>query len=281
MIMRKSLILLSLIFGLTIGAHAQQCLTDSGAAVTTLINVDTNSLAFFTPSSDSLPCIPTGWVPYIQDTLYFTAFSTLNGFNVDSMTIDSINNLPPGLCWSSNSPDNTFAGGQNGAISISGQIAAYPGQYKLVIWASATTDIVPINNFNLERDLGVRYYIRVACPSQSCPDIDTIGGKDSLYIPYPSTCDVGIDQVSGALSNVSVQPNPFSSNAIVTFNSNIEGTFTLKMMDLLGEVVSTKEINVVHASNQTTIERNGLSSGMYLLSISNGAGSVTRKVVIY
>ncbi len=279
--MRKSLIVLSLILGLTIGAQAQQCLMDSGIAVTTAINVDTTAtLAFFTPSSDSLPCIPAGWGPYTQDTLYFTTFSTMNGFSIDSMTIDSINNLPPGLCWSSNSPDNTFAGGQNGAIAISGRNGGYPGQYKLMIWVHSSTDVFPIPLDNLEHLIGLRYYIRVACPSQSCPAIDTTGGKDSLFIPYPITCDAGIDQVSSAINNVSVHPNPFSSQAIVTFNSSTEGAFTLKMTDLLGEVVSTKEINVVHGSNQATIDRNGLSSGMYLLSISNGNGSITRKVLI-
>ena len=278
--MRKSFILLSLILGLTIGAHAQQCLMDSGIAVTTPINVDTTSLAFFTPSSDSLACIPTGWVPYIQDTLYFTTFRTLNGFNVDSMTIDSINNLPPGLCWSSNSPDNTFAGGQNGAISISGQIAASPGQYKLMVWVHSTTDVFPIPLDNLEHLIGLRYYIRVACPSQSCPPVDTSGGKDSLYIPYPTTCDVGIEQISSSLSKISVQPNPFSSQAVVTFDSSIEGVFTLKMINLLGEVVSIRDIDVMHGNNQAFIERKNLSPGMYLLSISNADGSVTDKIVI-
>ena len=278
--MRKSFILLSLILGLAIGAHAQQCLSDSGVAVTTAINVDTGQIAFFTPSSDSLGCIPTGWGPIINDTLYFTVFPTMNGFNIDSMTIDSISNLPPGLCWSSNSPDNTFGGGQNGAIVISGRIAAYPGQYKLAIWVNATTDVFPIPMGNLENLIGFRYYLRVACPSQACPAVDTVGGKDSLYIPYPVVCDAGIAQVNNDLSNVSVVPNPFSSNAIVNFNSNIEGTFTIKVMDLLGSIVSTKEISVVHGSNQTTLDRKGLSSGMYLLSISTGNGSVTRKIVI-
>jgi len=200
---------------------------------------------------------------------------------VDSLTIDSINNLPPGLCWASTSGDNTFGGGQNGAILIAGRVAAYPGQYKLVIKVTVTTDILTLNNSNLETAIGLRYYMRVTCPGQPCPPLDTTGGKDSLYIPYSGlTCDAGINEVSGGISNISVVPNPFSSGAEVSFFSTAQGAFTLRLMNTLGQVVSYQDINVVHGNNVVPLQKGKLSPGMYILSLSDGSSSAMKKVVI-
>ena len=125
----------------------------------------------------------------------------------------------------------------------------------------------------------LRYYVRVTCPSASCPSIDTVNGKTHTIIPY-TACPNGISEVNNDLSNVSVVPNPFTSSAIVSFNSDVEGTFTVKMVSLLGATVSSKEVNVTRGKNEVAIERNNLSSGIYIMSVSNGTSSITKKVII-
>jgi hypothetical protein len=52
------------------------------------------------------------------------------------------------------------------------------------------------------------------------------------------------------------------------------------MTNLIGAVVSTKEVNVVAGKNEIAIDRNSLSTGIYLLSISNGQSALTKKVII-
>jgi hypothetical protein len=274
--MRKLYLMLCLLTGFSIAASAQ-CIVSPVA-----INPSADSLPFFSPSSDDLPCTNTGWGAYITDTLYFTTFSRLNNFSIDSLTIDSIDNLPPGLCWATNSADNTFAGGQNGVLLIIGQPGAYPGQYKLQVYVHATTDLFTIPSATVENLTGSRYYMRVICPGNPCPAVDTSGGKDSLYIPYTQSlaCNAGINEVNHSLNNLSIVPNPFSNSSTVTFNSDAEGTFTLRMTDLLGATISSKSIDVAEGSNKANIERNGLSAGMYILSVSNSNGSVNSKVVI-
>jgi hypothetical protein len=273
--MRKLYLTFCFFAVLTFGAHAQQCFSDSSVNITP----STDSLAIFTPSSDSLPCMVRD--QQVSDTLYFTIFKTLNGFIIDSVTIDSVNNLPTGVCWMTNSPDNTFGAGQNGVLYLSGLPEDVSGQFKLQVFISATTNVFPIPVANLETATGIRYYVRLICLGDACPPIDTAGGKDSIFIPYNTPiCGVGIHEINNTLSNLSVAPDPFTVSTEISFHSDIEGPFMVRMMDIVGAVVSTQKVGVALGNNNFTIERNGLSPGVYILSILGSTGSVNKKVVI-
>lgn len=276
--MRKIYLILCLVAGLHFGAAAQQCGYENDSIALTIPS-GPDSIPNFMVSSDSLPCIVTSqqWI----DTLYFTAYSKLSGFAIDSFTIDSINNLPTGLCWSTNSVDNTFGGGQNGVIYLSGIVWAYPGQYKLQIYVSATTAFFDIPVTSLESINGFRYYLKVICGGDVCAPVDSIGGLDSLFIPYNTQfCNAGIEQLSSNLSDMSVVPNPFSDQAEVSFRSAMAGNFSFEMTDLLGAVVYSRQVYVMQGDNEIAVDRNGLSPGIYFMSMSDGTSSLTRKAVI-
>ena len=272
--MKKLFTTLALVAGLSIGAFAQQCYTGANG-----ITPHISSTPGLSPNSDSLPCSVTG--TQVNDTIYFTNFTSFSGTGVDSLTIDSIGNLPTGTCWTTSSATNTFAGGQSGVIYVHGLNQALPGQYSLSIFITGylVGNITVGPNANANQLAGLYYWVRVTCPDSPCVALDTTNGKSHAFIPY-AACPSGITQISNNLTNVSVVPNPFTSSASVSFNSDVEGTFTVKMMNLLGEVVTTKEVSVTRGTNQTTLERSSLSSGIYILSISNGNGSISKKVII-
>lgn len=272
--MRKLFILVLSVF-LSLGSFAQRCQgIDSNG-----ISPRPDSVAIFTPSSDALPCIVRDQP--VSDTLYFTVFNRLHGFAVDSMTIDSINNLPPGMCWLSNASSNTFAGGQNGVIYLEGQTYGSAGQYKMQVFVQVYTSVTTIPFSTLESIAGLRYYLKVICPGGACPAVDTAGGVDSLYIPYSDqVCGVGIHEVSNGISDMSVSPNPFANNAVVNFASRTEGRFTLSIYDLLGNILSSKEINAINGNNTVQMDRAGLSNGMYILSLSDGRSATTQKIIL-
>jgi hypothetical protein len=273
--MRKLYLTLCLFAGIAFGAHAQQCFIDSAVNITPR----PDSVAIFTPPSDSLACMVRG--QQVSDTLYFTMFNQISGFMIDSVTIDSVNNLPDGICWATNRADNTFGAGQNGVLYLSGQTYVGSGQYKLRIFINASTNVFPIPVANLETATGIRYYVRLICPGDACPPIDTTGGRDSLFIPYSSqVCGVGINEISHALSDLSVAPDPFTVHARISFHSDIEGPFTIQMQNILGAVVSTRKVAVTPGSNNFPLERNSLSPGIYIVSVSGSNGSINKKVVI-
>ena len=270
--MKRLFTTLALFAGLSIGAFAQQCYT--GANGITPHPAGTPGLS---PNSDSLPCSVTG--TQVNDTIYFTNFTSFSGTGVDSLTIDSIGNLPTGTCWTTSSATNTFAGGASGVIYVHGLNTAAPGQYSLSIFITGylVGNITVGPNANANQLAGLYYYVRVTASGCPCPPLDTVNGKTHPFIP--ATC-TGINEVQNSLTNVSIVPNPFNTTATVTFNSDVEGGFMVKMMNLLGEVVATKSVNVTHGTNTVDIERNNLSSGVYILSISNGNGSISKKVII-
>ena len=273
--MRKLYLILGLLVSFAFEAGAQQCFVDSAVNITPRLD----SVAIFTPPSDSLSCMVRD--QQVSDTLYFTIFNRLSGFVLDSVTIDSINNLPTGVCWATNSATNTFGAGQNGVLYLSGQPQARSGQYKLQVYINATTSVFPIPVANLETATGIRYYVRLICPGDACPPIDTTGGRDSLFIPYnTAVCGVGNHEISNALSDLSVQPDPFTSHAQVSMQSDVAGLFTLRIQNIIGAVVSSREVSVMRGKNDFTLDRNGLSSGIYIISISGSTGSVNKKVVI-
>ena len=273
--MRKLYLILCLLSSFAFEAGAQQCFVDSAVNITPRLD----SVAIFTPPSDSLSCMVRD--QQVSDTLYFTIFNRLSGFVLDSVTIDSVNNLPTGVCWATNSATNTFGAGQNGVLYLSGQPQARSGQYKLQVYINATTSVFPIPVANLETATGIRYYVRLICPGDACPTIDTTGGRDSLFIPYnTAVCGVGIHEVSNVLSDLSVQPDPFTSHAQVSMQSDVAGLFTLRIQNIIGAVVSSREVSVMRGKNDFPIDRNGLSSGIYIISISGSTGSVNKKVVI-
>lgn len=93
---------------------------------------------------------------------------------------------------------------------------------------------------------------------------------------------VGInDQVNGNFGAVKNQPNPFSGNTTVSFEmkkaaSNLEFT----VYNVLGSVVYAEQLSAVAGINRLDFASNGLSSGMYVYTLSDGVSTVTRKMNI-
>ena len=239
-------------------------------------NGPTNSIAphisstpGLSPSDSLLPCAVTG--SSVADTIYFTNFTTSSGLTINSLKIDSLY-LPAGLCWSTNKSNNTFAGGESGVIAVTGVCTAPAGQYKLRI--IVTVDAGLVLSGDAEQLAHLRYNVRVTAPGAPCPPINKTD-TNSAYI-----ATVGVNEVESNISGLSVSPNPFAGTAHMTFTSEVAGAYTMKMTNLVGAVVSSKEVEITTGANNFEINRAGLSAGIYMVSLSNGQGSVTRKVVV-
>jgi hypothetical protein len=276
-IMKKLFSGLALLFILSYGARAQYCYSPDSIFMNEPLFTN---LGFFGPS-DSIACLTAG--AYINDTIYFTTPTTISGFQIDTLTIDSIGNLPVSLCWVSNKPSNSFGAGEVGAILLNGRSSSPPGQYKLQIFIGVAGPVLNLSPYtNAETAMQLRCYLRIDCPGAACPPSDTTLGKDSFYISYASQipCTLGITEVNSNISQLSIVPNPFNTSTLVSFYADIAEVNTIRLTDLLGNIVITKETTVIPGSNQITIDKGGLATGMYLLSILSQAGTTTRKVIV-
>lgn len=128
--------------------------------------------------SYALPCVTKGTYAEVQVPLKtFRLIKHLNGDDtVFAMRIESISNMPAGMCWVTNKADNTFAAGEGGSLIIRGITNDKPGQYNLAIVVSFDTTgdgtFSRANvNYNTISKSG-RMILRVNTPGSDCPRID-------------------------------------------------------------------------------------------------------------
>ncbi len=209
---------------------------------------------------------------------YTTFTAQGNTVNIKKLRIDSIGNLPCGVCWSSNKPTNEFDPDESGCLKFQGLTTDKPGYYKLQMFLSVATLTPSVYNIQkINADLGNVYlYIRVQNPGGPCASIDTFSPSNRRDCSYGT----GIEDVSTALTGLAISPNPMSGEATVKFTSETNSTQTLKVINMVGSEVYSTNVIAKQGLNETTISRGNLPAGIYFLSIGNGKSSLTRKFII-
>ncbi len=255
-------------------ANAQWCGT-----VSNCIPNPTVPVGFETP--DSVPCAKQG-VAYNNNITFqmYSSFTFQGTHNIDSITIDTIYNLPCGLCWSLNKASRTYSAGEFGCINITGTTNDAVGQYNLrmVITAYLTGASAQTIPPNLVDASGIKNWVRVSTAGGACTSVDTSSGAANQVAA--TVCPNGINEVAANVVSVNIMPNPMSSSAILSFIAERTANYSVKITDITGQVVSVKEIQAVSGVNTTSIERSHLSSGIYFLSLTDGVSSVTRRFTI-
>ena len=246
--MKKVSALFCLFIGLAIGAHAQNCYTGPNH-ITPIVSSNPG----FAPSTENLPCAVTG--VQLSDTLYFTNYSSFSGTTVDSLTVDSIGNLPTGTCWTTNKANNTFRTAESGVVYVHGLNTAAPGQYSLSIFITAylAGGIVVGPNANANTLAGLYYWIRVICPGTNCTALDTVNGKTHAYIPYTACSTVPTATISPS-GQVSICPGSGS----VTLTAGAGAGWTYRWS------------NAAHSTSQSITVS---TPGSYTVTVYNGPDS--------
>ena len=255
--MKKSIAILFLLAFSFNRLAAQYC----GSPDTITCNaVNVSDTAGLYPSAIDFPPLLNNFLT--ASTIYFRNFDTILFGNevlpVYSLTWDTIQNLPPGLCWSTNKLNNVFSSGEAGCIHIRGLACGSTGQYKLS--TLVTVDIgIPVET---DGDPGgLKYFVRLENPGDSIIAVDTTQTDSVPFIPYGGICqnlspllvNLGTDQTVCAGSVVTFYPQvsggqaPYSyywqyvgasitcpncQNASSTVNQN--STFILKVTDASG-----------------------------------------------
>jgi hypothetical protein len=179
--MKKVILLASVLVGLFISkpTQAQYC-GSSGTSICTANSSFTTE--GFEPPEDSLPCIVDG-VLYSQVIQVHTPASVTaagSSYPLESIKIDTISNLPCGMCWALGNSALTIAGNATGCLKLSGTTYDAPGQYLLHIIVNATVSLggvaITEDNQNLSSQ-GLKYFVRVQLPGGTCVLVDTLGAS--------------------------------------------------------------------------------------------------------
>lgn len=257
------------------------------------------------PSYDSLPCFEQG--KCTQTSVQFVNLDSIvyNGLDVrvDDFTITSVNNLPCGIKYESES----IYFGQGYPIANKGRTCLWfggvatdsVGVYQINITGNATLSssllpqpIVVAVNLN---DHGYELYLRVVdSASTVCPAIDTaagtllascVSGLASCTLDefgyYCDTCGLisGIAKID-AINQFELFPNPANHSITISHNGNAPGRYEWQMLNTLGQVVGAGLLDTVIGSNNQIIDVNNLPVGVYILSITNGVQQLTKRFTV-
>lgn len=124
---------------------------------------------------------------------------------IQSLRIDSVGNLPDGLCWTTNRTNNTVGTGEAGCIKINGTACDLPGQYKLKLIYTVSVG-VPIQEVP-----EVEFLLRLKNMGEADTPIDTNQTFSNPFIPYgnPATgCITSLTEATNAITSLSIFPNP-------------------------------------------------------------------------
>jgi hypothetical protein len=89
---------------------------------------------------------------------------------------------------------------------------------------------------------------------------------------------VGVKEVKSKDILISIYPNPTQNGVTVNYDSSVQGKVKIELTDILGRLIYTSFIYEPVGNHH--IPMNGLSSGMYLITISSGNESIYKVKIV-
>lgn len=94
---------------------------------------------------------------------------------------------------------------------------------------------------------------------------------------------VGVKEVTDAVSNISLFPNPAKNQFSVKFNSTDNGNVSAKIYSICGQEIESLVMNKEFNSGVTTLNfdlQNRIPAGVYFVQLNYNSKKVTRKLII-
>ena len=186
------------------------------------------------------------------------AFKTTTGSNADKLVIYSSTDC--GKTWNFRKGFNAaFLQSTTGAVGFN--FNPVSSQWKQqTVSLSAVTALPNVRlRFEFTHDNGNNLYL------------------DNININ--GTVVIGVDEINAQNASVNIYPNPSSTKTYVDFNTIATGHVKIELMDTRGRIINTYENNMPSGDHQYQLE-DGLEKGVYLVRLTFGEYTVTKKVVI-
>jgi hypothetical protein len=172
---------------------------------------------------------------------------------INSITVLSFTNLPPGLTYTCTPSNCIFPGGTNGCVEISGTPTT-SGNFVLnaILETNGTFIIFPIT-----RQDTVDYYNINVSPATGLAGNTKFG--------------FNIEQNS---------PNPFNENTNIDFTVPSKSNIGFRVYNLLGKEVYNNVFEASAGRNTISFDAKELNVGVYMYSLTLGATTLTKRMII-
>jgi hypothetical protein len=179
-------------------------------------------------------------------------------YQCDSLVITGVTGLPTGYTYSCTPPSCSFPGDADVCVLLQGP-------------APLSSDVGAVYPIVVEVDAYLNL-LGFPLPPQS----GTVEG-------YKIVIDdnVGIAKLSLSKFDVAQNtPNPFGNSSQINFSSLVVDNVTLKVSNLLGNVVYTKQIIATRGINKIILSAKDFAPGIYMYSLTNSRTTITRRMII-
>jgi type IV secretory pathway TraG/TraD family ATPase VirD4 len=79
---------------------------------------------------------------------------------------------------------------------------------------------------------------------------------------------------------MALYPNPSSGQFEIAFTSNYSDTYSVEVINNIGEIVYSEKIENFQGSFKKKIDIESISSGIYMVKLINSKSSATRKLIV-
>lgn len=201
--------------------------------------------------------------------IYIPAEVAIDGFGtvqVANLTLDDIEGLPEGLSYECDNAECSWSAENNGCITISGTVpmSVEDAEFPLTLVMSGTAL------------LGT---VEIPVPAATMAEVIDSSSKYAVF----TGSDDGLSTIELAAQTFALKgnvPNPFQTTTTIRFTNSGNELVNLHVYDLLGNVISTQQLETVAGENAIRFEANALSSGIYMYALDNGTEMLTGRMII-
>jgi hypothetical protein len=96
-------------------------------------------------------------------------------------------------------------------------------------------------------------------------------------------CKVAADEPGDVsiVSSLSAYPNPTTGKATVTFNSDRNANYSLKVVDMIGNILISENVAAVEGTNTKEINLENVAQGLYIISVqTEGSQAETMRLIV-
>lgn len=213
-----------------------------------------DSATNFMPAYETVAYAQTVTAVVPSDTCVILIFPPCTNLSMDSVVVESVTGLPPGLSFQCDNPQCQFPGGQTGCAIISGTPPlGSAGLYNLTIDLNAY-----VGGFGVANPFTLTYY-------------------KILVNPAPSA--VG-DEKGFAFSVNDNRPNPFDETTTIEYTLKEGGKVQFEVYNLVGERVFTQNLSGAKGLNRYNFNGADLASGAYIYKMTNSGSVITKRMVV-
>lgn len=191
------------------------------------------------------------------DTCVVVLFPPCTTVPIDSVMVETVTGLPPGLTivsMNENTLPFKFPGGSSSCMLISGTPTT-AGTYPIQVHGTSYATVFTLTQ---TQPFDVNYY--------------------SITI-LPNT--VGIDELSANTFSVSQNaPNPFSNTSIIEYMMPTAGKVTVEVRNILGELVFSDIKSVSKGLNKYQLNAANFTNGVYFYQLTHGGEVVTKRFIV-